>query len=122
MHELSIAVALVEQVEAVLQKEGARCATKVTVRLGALAGVDEEALRMAFEVAAQDGRCLGAVLEVERVPARARCRACGAETEPEFPFLECGQCRAPTVELTAGRELLLKSVEMDVPDAAPQPG
>ena len=56
-------------------------------------------------------------LFVERVPALGRCPQCGAETEPEFPLLLCGRCGAPGVELAGGRDLVLKSVEMEVPEA-----
>ena len=112
MHELSIAVGLIEQVEALLDENQAALATRVCVRIGSLSGVEPEALRMAFPVAAEDGRVAADALEIECVPAKARCGACGRSYEPAFPFLACEHCGDADVEVLEGRDMTLISVEM----------
>ena len=54
MHELSMALALVEQVRNIARRESAACVRSVTVRVGSLSGVDPEALAFCFPLAAKD--------------------------------------------------------------------
>jgi hydrogenase nickel incorporation protein HypA/HybF len=67
MHELSIALSLVEAVCEELPRLGDRVSIRrVRVRVGPLSGVVPEALAFAFEVAADDSPIAGARLEIER--------------------------------------------------------
>ena len=56
-------------------------------------------------------RCRSAALGGHRL----YCQACGRESSPGFPFPACGRCGSPDLEISAGRELLLKSLELEVP-------
>jgi len=114
MHELSIAQALVEQVERVVRDEKARCANRVMIAVGALSGADPEALRGAFPLVAEGTVAEGAELVVEVMPARVRCTACGAESAAENYFVACAACGSRAVELVSGRELHIQSVELEV--------
>ena len=114
MHELSIAMALVEEMEKVAREQKARTVPRITLIVGVLSGVDPEALKGAFPLAAEDTIASGAELVVERVEARVRCRDCGALSKPEAPFLYCADCRGLNVEVEAGRELYIKSMDIDV--------
>jgi hydrogenase nickel incorporation protein HypA/HybF len=114
MHELSIAMALVEQVEQVAREQKAVTVPRITVTVGQLSGVDPDALRGAFSLAAEDTAAAGAELVVDIVEARVRCRVCGRCSTPTAPFLHCVDCRSTEVEVEAGRELLIKSIEVDV--------
>jgi hydrogenase nickel incorporation protein HypA/HybF len=49
---------------------------------------------------------------------RVRCRACGTETTPVPNRLVCGACGDWRTDLLAGDEMLLLSVELDVPEPA----
>ena len=113
MHELSIAQALVEQVEKTVRGEGALRANRVLISVGALSGADPEALLGAFPLVAEGTVAEGAELVVEKVPARVRCRACGGESAAEGFFVGCGLCGSREVELVSGRELYLRSVEIE---------
>ena len=114
MHELSIAQALVEQVEAIAAKEQATRVARVVLTVGALSGADPEALRGAFPLVAEGTLADGAELVVEPVPARVRCRACGHESSAGDYFIGCAQCSSRDVELISGRELNIKSIEIVV--------
>ena len=97
MHELSIAQALVEQVEQKLAGDRAAVIRSVKVSIGELSGVSSEALETAFPFAAEGTRLAGAELVIERVPAVGRCAGCGQESGQEFPFPVCGKCGATNV-------------------------
>jgi hydrogenase nickel incorporation protein HypA/HybF len=115
MHELSIAQAVVEQVEEAARREGASRVTSVTLTVGQASGVEREALKMAFPAACDGTMARDARLVLDWVPARVYCRACDAEHDADFPFFVCPVCGAADIDVVAGRELMIRSIEMDVP-------
>jgi hydrogenase nickel incorporation protein HypA/HybF len=112
MHELSVAVALVQQAEDALTP-AVRRVTRVGIAVGVLSGVDPEALRMAFPAAAEGTRLAGASLAVRLIAAQTRCAACGDTTTPDVPYFICGACGSAEITIAAGRELLLERLECE---------
>ena len=117
MHELAIAQALVQQVQAALEDRPVRQVLTINVALGQLSGVDAQCLEAAFPLAAAGTLAEHARLAIEAVPAEVRCRACGRTTAPRFPFFQCEACQGSDIEIVSGRDLTLKSVEIDTGDA-----
>lgn len=117
MHELAVAQALVEQVDEVIRKHGAASASLIRVRIGPLAGVVPELLGSAFPLAAAGRRMARAVLDLVVAPIRVRCQTCGAETEAAMNRLVCGVCGDWRTQVIGGDELLLESVELEIPSA-----
>lgn len=114
MHELSIAIALVEQMEQVARERNATAVPRVTLTVGVLSGVDPEALKGTFPLAAEGTPAAGAELVVEVVEAKVRCRRCGKLSTPAMPFLRCMDCGGLDVEVESGRELFIKSMDIDL--------
>ena len=112
MHELSVAISLVEQLEQVARRERASRITSVHLALGALSGVEREPLEFCFPMAAAGTLAEGARLEIEEVPVTVRCGPCGTETAVAEPRLACPRCGAPGVEIVGGRELTVRSMEV----------
>ena len=122
MHELAVAQALVEQVDAVIGQHQASCATAIRVRIGPLAGVVPDLLASAFPFAAAGRRMEHADLEFILAPIQVRCQTCGAETEAAMNRLLCGACGDWHTQIISGDELLLESVELEtVPALTPGP-
>jgi hydrogenase nickel incorporation protein HypA/HybF len=110
MHELSIAEAIAD---VALRHATGRRVTAVEVRVGALRQVVPDALEFAFELVAQGTALEGARLELQHVPARGRCRSCGADCEmDDFP-LRCALCGGLEMDLLAGDELSVEALELD---------
>ncbi|OEV29915.1 hydrogenase nickel incorporation protein HypA [Streptomyces nanshensis] len=106
MHEMSIAVAMVEQVTETPAADGCHAVSAVRLRLGELAGVVAGSLRFCFSLACAGTVLEGAELLIEHVPGRARCEPCGAEWATGMPpQLCCPQCEGGKAELVSGREL-----------------
>lgn len=118
MHELSIALALVEQMEKVAREQKARAVPRVTVVVGTLSGVDAEALRGAFPLAAEGSIAEGAELVITPVPASVRCRRCGRVTTPDVPFLRCAGCGGCEVDVVSGRELHIHAMDVEVAEGS----
>ncbi|MCX4744462.1 hydrogenase maturation nickel metallochaperone HypA [Kitasatospora sp. NBC_01287] len=111
MHEMSIAVAVVEQVEQAAREHGAVAVEAVRLQVGELAGVVPDALDFCFSLACADTVLAGAELTVEAVPARARCAACATEWAVGMPpDLCCPRCPGVAGELLTGRELQILDV------------
>lgn len=117
MHELAVAQALVEQVDAVIRKHGASQVSRIRVRIGPLAGVVPELLASAFPLAAADSRMQHAELDLVAAPITVRCQSCGAETEAAMNRLVCGACGDWHTQVISGDELLLESVELETTPA-----
>lgn len=115
MHELSIAEALIEQVEASLGCNQAAAIHSVRVAIGELSGVSPEALETAFPLAAEGTRLAGAVLVIERIQAVGSCDGCRRESSLEFPFPVCSHCGSTDMKVLRGREMDLVSVDIEEP-------
>jgi hydrogenase nickel incorporation protein HypA/HybF len=113
VHELAVAQALVEQVDAVIDQHNAAQASMIRVRIGPLAGVVPELLASAFPLAAAGSRMEHAQLEFILAPIRVHCQTCGAETEAAMNRLVCGACGDWHTQVISGDELLLESVELE---------
>ena len=110
MHELSIAQAVAD---IALRNAAGRPVVCVQLRVGHLRQVVPSALQFAFQLVAAGTDLEGAELVIEDVPVRGRCRACGAETLMwAFP-LQCARCGELDLELLAGDELLVDSLEVE---------
>ena len=122
MHELAVAQALVEQVDAVIHQNHAQRATLIRVRIGPLAGVVPELLATAFPLAAAGSRMEHAELEFTHAPIRVRCQTCGLDSEAAMNRLLCGACGDWHTRIISGDELLLESVELETtPALSPEP-
>jgi hydrogenase nickel incorporation protein HypA/HybF len=118
MHELGIAQSLLEIVEQEARPyEGARV-LRIQLRIGTLSTVVPDALRFAFDAITRGGMAEGAALEIEEVPLSIRCHACAEAFIVEDPFMVCPRCGAADVEMVSGRELEIRSMEIEDGDQA----
>ncbi len=112
MHELSIALSMIEQIEAAAAKHPG-AVRSAQVRVGVLSGVDCEALRFAWEIARAGTPLERTALEIESVPLRVRCPVCGKTHSAEIHSILCPHCVTPEQDILEGRELQLASLEID---------
>lgn len=112
MHELSIALAIVETLTAQLALgEGSRVSS-VALAVGQLSGVDPSALRFAFPEAAVGTACEDASLEIEEIGIAAYCPRCGEQPIAQPNRLKCPRCQTPTPRIVRGRELEILRVSL----------
>jgi len=112
MHEASIAAGIIDRLLEHPQLAGRRIRV-VRLKVGRLSTVVPENLEFVFGAIAAGTRVEGARLEIEVVPARAVCLACGHAFEIEDPIFLCPACAAGRLRLESGRELSLESVETE---------
>jgi hydrogenase nickel incorporation protein HypA/HybF len=110
VHELSLAEAILQIVE---EHAAGRRVKSVQLKVGHLRQVVPSALTFSFELLAQGTVAEGAALEIEDVVPVGVCRRCGARSElPAFP-LQCRACEGFDLEIVAGEELLVESLELE---------
>jgi hydrogenase nickel incorporation protein HypA/HybF len=118
MHELSIALSIVDAVtDSAAAYPGARV-KQVRLRVGVVSAVVEDSLRFCWEVATSGSALEGAELAVTMLPVVVHCAACNASSEIEsFPNLVCPHCGRPSNDLRQGRELEIEAMEIEMPQA-----
>ncbi|MGC2475496.1 MAG: hydrogenase maturation nickel metallochaperone HypA [Candidatus Sulfotelmatobacter sp.] len=113
MHELSIAMGIVEAATEEAQRRGVQVSA-VHLRLGALSGVVKDALLFSYEVACQDTPLAGSKLMVEDVPIVIFCGHCNDErTLSSLQSFACPECGTPTMNIIRGKELEVFALEVE---------
>jgi hydrogenase nickel incorporation protein HypA/HybF len=115
MHELSIALSILDVAAEEATRHGAARVKQIHLRLGPLSGVVKEALLAAYDLARQtsDEATSDAELVVEEVAVTAVCPNCRAtRAVVSIQELFCTECGTPTPELESGRELEVFALEI----------
>ena len=108
MHELSITQSVVDTVT---ERTGDAPVATVTVRVGVLSGVVPDAMRFCFELVSAGTPLEGATLTIEQPAGRGHCAACGEDLVLSDLLVLC-PCGSADVEVLAGRELAIASVQL----------
>jgi hydrogenase nickel incorporation protein HypA/HybF len=112
MHELSIAMSIVDLAEEEAGQRGVNI-TAVHLKLGPLSGVVKSGLLSAYEMACEQTALAGSQLVIEEVPIVVYCPKCEAyRTLTSMQWFACPECRTPVSEVLHGRELLVTALEV----------
>lgn len=113
MHELSIALSLIELADETLREYPGERVMTVHLKIGHLSGVVPDALRAAFELAREGTRLSEAVLNIECVPVKLACDQCqGEQLAESVQCLRCSVCGSLSSRVIQGRELDLWALEI----------
>lgn len=114
MHELSIALSIIEGVEEELAARGNAPVAAVHLKLGPLSGVVKDALLFAYDLACEGTALEGSRLEIEDVPIAVYCPNCKDERPvASFGRLCCAVCDTPSAEVRRGSELEVFALELN---------
>ena len=112
MHELSIAMSIVEMAQEEAERRAVRV-DAVHLELGPLSGVVAEALLFSYEMACSETPLEGSRLVIKNIPIEVYCPACKTEkTLDTMQWFCCPECGAPTSEVIHGRELTITGLEV----------
>ena len=119
MHELSVCLSLLQQVETIARERNATRVTAITLNIGPLSGVEPDLLKNAYPLAAAGTAAEEAELIMEIADIVVRCSQCDNETTVTPNKLLCGTCGDFRTQLVSGDELTLLRVELDCQDERP---
>ncbi len=119
MHELSIALSLVEAASEEASRQGAVRVNALHLRLGPLSGVVKDALLFSYEVTCQGTVLEGSALHIEEVPVVIYCAKCEAErTLGSIQRFCCPVCGELTRDVVTGKELEFVAMEIEEEEQA----
>jgi hydrogenase nickel incorporation protein HypA/HybF len=114
MHELSVALSLLDGITEKAKREGIERVTAVHLRIGALSGIARDALAFSWDVATADTLAAGSELRIVDVPLAVFCESCASERAPSpGTGLVCPVCGHAAPKVVRGQELQI--VAMEVP-------
>ena len=113
MHELSVCLSLLQQLQALAAERDAQRITRIELRLGPLSGVEADLLRNAWPLASAGTVAVDAELVIGEADVVVRCGTCGAETPAQPNRLLCGSCGDFRTTLVSGDEMVLQRVEFE---------
>ena len=113
MHELAIAQSILAITLEEVEEHSAQQVHSITLRLGAMTGVEPEALRFCFSILAEGTKASGAMLQFVLVPLMARCAECKNEYAIDRYQFFCPDCGSARLEMLSGRELQVDHLEVE---------
>ncbi len=114
MHELSIALSIVDMAEEEARRQGATLVKAVHLKVGPLSGVVQEALRFSYGIGCEGTMLEGSALVIEDEPAIIYCDRCEVERAlVSIQSFFCPVCSAPASRVVRGNELELIAMEIE---------
>jgi len=113
VHEMSMAISIIDIAIAEAAKAHARTINEIEVEVGQLAGVMLESLNFCLEAAARTTMAESATFTLIQVLGRGDCLTCKHQVMiSEFPA-QCNECGGFGVNITAGTELKIRSISIN---------
>lgn len=113
MHELSLCQGILDAIEAEARKQNFRQVRSVQLEIGALAGVDGDALRFGWEAVSAGSLADGSALEIVQVPGSAWCFACQDTVNVDRYYDPCPRCQGHQIRVNGGEQLKIKQLEVE---------
>ncbi len=113
MHELSIAVNILDTVEENALQHHAVVVTEVELEIGELSGVEFEALDFAFSQTPRSALFRNTAFKILRIKPLAHCQDCDSEFGVSQYGTPCPKCKSFKTGLVRGNELRIKSFSFD---------
>ena len=118
MHELSICLSLMQQLDAIARERNATSIVRVELEIGVLSGVEPDLLRNAWPLASVGTVAEHAELLIETGELIVECTTCQAQTKARPNRLLCGECGDFKTRVVSGEEMTLMRVELETPASA----
>ena len=113
MHEQSIVASLLSTAFKNAAKEKASKILRICLVVGDLSGLEEEAVNFYFGFVSRNTIAAEANISYTHVPLELRCRECEIIFRPEKYDLHCPNCQEQQVDIVAGRELYIDTIEVE---------
>jgi len=110
MHELSLAMNVVNIAEREIAKAKASKATSITLEIGECAGVEKSAFKFAWSIAVKGTSLEEAERIIEAVEGKAICQECNEEFALYRLYDPCPNCGAYARDIFQGKEFRVKSL------------
>ena len=113
MHELAITQNILDLALGEAKAAQANRIIKINLVVGELSGIVSDSIEFYFDFLKKDSVAADATLEFTMVPAQLRCRDCQTEFNPQNSLWICPSCRNTNIDLVAGRDCYIESIEVE---------
>ena len=110
MHEMSIIVSLLEQIDEIVKKNGVQKVESIEIETGELRLVIPEVMQEAFRSAKKGTVCENADLLITEVEVKVKCNKCKEEFSPKINDFLCPECHEADVKTIQGDDIILKAI------------
>jgi hydrogenase nickel incorporation protein HypA/HybF len=112
MHELTLAMSLIDLVSEHLGNEPPEEVSSIDLEIGSLSGVDTEAMNLAFTIATKDTGLRLAKLNFHDTIGKGHCNSCDREFIMQSLLDLCPDCSNPASKIIQGSDLRLVSITL----------
>ena len=113
MHEMSIAINIVDIAVDTAHKDNAKKINEIIVEIGNLAGIIPESLIFCYDSACKNTMAEGSQLNLKIIQATAICESCGFKFNADSHVPLCPKCENLVLQVSGGRDLKIKSINVD---------
>lgn len=113
VHELSIVLSVVDAAAQVAHENQAERIDAIELEIGALSGVELEALEFAWSEGIKRSLLEQAEKTFTLIPGKGECSDCGLSFPVNTLYDPCPICNSYFVQITEGRELKIKSITLE---------
>jgi len=113
MHEMSLCESILQVLEQQAEAQKYRKVKTVWLEIGALAGVEIDALRFSFDVVTQGSLADQARLEIIEMPGQAWCMPCGRNVAVQQLYDLCPYCGSHQLQVNSGDQMRIKELEVE---------
>jgi hydrogenase nickel incorporation protein HypA/HybF len=110
MHEMSLAEGILQIVEDTAAQQGFARVAEVRLEIGALSGVEVEALNFCLDVVLKGSVAEDARVVMEKLPGQGYCLNCGKTVAIQALYDACPECGGYQVQVTGGTEMRVKDL------------
>ncbi len=113
MHEMSLCEGILQILEDNAKSQGFKKVKIVWLEIGALAGVELDAMRFGFDAVTKGTLAEHAQLEIIQIPGQAWCMHCSKSVEIKQRFDACPQCGGYQLQVSGGEEMKITELEVE---------
>lgn len=116
MHEVSVALAMVDELHRIAENTRAKKILNVKLKIGKMSGIVTDSLKFAFDVIKLEQPLMSsAEIMIEEVPLVYECNECGRSFETDtLYFPSCPDCDSYNLTIVSGEEQHIENVEIEV--------
>lgn len=112
MHEMSLCESIVQVIESQAAVHDYRQVKTVWLEIGALSGVEIEALKFCFDVVCRHSIAKNSTLRIVEIPGQAWCMQCARNLNITSRLSGCPQCGSHQLQVNGGDEMKIKELEV----------
>ena len=110
MHELSLAMEVVEMSQREADKNGVSIIHEILIEVGDLSGIEADIFQSALEMVVKDTLLENSIVRIIRTPGKGKCSSCNVEFEMKNRLDLCPDCGSIASEVNSGQEFRVLSI------------